>query len=313
MENKLAPIVLFVYNRPWHTLQTLESLKNNELSNESELFIYADGPKYNASVEDLEKIKETREIVRKNNWCGKVHIIESSYNRGLANSVINGVTEVINKYGKIIVLEDDLVTSKGFLRYMNDALNFYKNERRVMHISGYMFPLKCNLPETFFYNSTSCWGWGTWKDSWDLINLNSKDLLEKIHQKGNLDDFDFKKTFGFIQQLEHNVNGKLETWAIKWHSSVYLADGFSLHPNCSLVNNIGHDLTGANCVKTTRYDWDKLADEIKVKSIPIEESLIVRKGMIEFNSISGIDKKPLLKKIYTKIRKLITRFNILIH
>jgi hypothetical protein len=284
MENKLAPIVLFVYNRPWHTLQTLESLKNNELASESELFIYADGPKDDASIEDLEKIKETREIVRDNNWCGKVHIFESNHNKGLANSVINGVTEVINKFGKIIVLEDDIVTSKGFLRYMNDALDFYKNNHRVMHISGYMFPLKCKLPETFFYNATSCWGWGTWKHSWDLINLDANDLLEKINLKGNLDNFDYKKTFGFIQQLQQNANGILKTWAIKWHASVYLANGFCLHPNISLVNNIGHDLSGQNCVSTDVFSWNKLADKINVDKIKIEGSEIALKNMIKFYS-----------------------------
>ena len=283
MENKLAPIVLFVYNRPWHTLQTLNSLKNNELSNESELFIYADGPNDNASVVDLEKIKETREIIKKNNWCGNVHIIESTYNKGLANSIINGVTEVINKYGRIIVLEDDLVTSPGFLRYMNDALTIYENEDRVMHISGYTCPLKCKLPDTFFYNSTSCWGWATWKRSWKYFNNDAKYLYEKIIMNNNR-NFDYKGLFGFTKHLEDNISGKIKTWAIKWHSSVFLKNGYCLHPYPSLVNNIGHDLSGQNCVSTDVFSWNKLADKINVNEIKIEESEIAIKNMIKFYS-----------------------------
>ena len=128
---KLAPIILFVYNRPWHTEQTLRALMANELAVESELYIYADGPKPNATDEQLQKIREVRQLIRQEQWCGKVHVVESEKNKGLANSVINGVSEIVNKYGRIIVLEDDLKTSPTFLTYMNQALEYYESFHSV--------------------------------------------------------------------------------------------------------------------------------------------------------------------------------------
>ena len=128
---KLAPIILFVYNRPWHTEQTLRALMANELAAKSELYIYADGPKPNATDEQLQKIHEVRQLIRQEQWCDKVHIVESEKNKGLADSIIGGVTEIVNKYGKIIVLEDDIVPTTGFLQYMNDALEMYKDDEQV--------------------------------------------------------------------------------------------------------------------------------------------------------------------------------------
>lgn len=302
MSTNLAPIVLFVYNRPWHTLQTLESLKNNELASESELYVYCDGPKENASEQDLIKIKETRDVIKKNQWCGKVNIIERNDNKGLAYSIIDGVTDVVSRYGKIIVLEDDIVTSIGFLRYLNDALWFYENESKVMHISAYMFPLNLKLPETFFYNSATCWGWATWKRSWNHLNINANDLYEKLIIRGELDNFDYKESFGFIKQLNDNMEGKIKTWAIKWHTTIYLLDGFCLHPNISLINNIGHDSTGENCIPTSIYSWNNLAKKINVNVIPIKESYEAKNGMIKFNAIFRRSYKNSLMNFFKRIR-----------
>ena len=119
----LAPIVLFVYNRPLFLRQTLEALSCNELADQSELFIYADGPKINADITQLERIREVRAILREKQWCKKVTIRESEKNKGLADSIVGGVTEVVNERGRVIVIEDDVVTSKYFLRFMNDSLN----------------------------------------------------------------------------------------------------------------------------------------------------------------------------------------------
>ena len=150
MSNYLAPIVLFVYDRPWHTNQMLDSLAANKLADQSVLYIYSDGPKENSTIEQLKRINDVRELIRERKWCKEVNIVESKKNKGLANSIVDGVTEIVNRYGKIIVLEDDLVLSKGFLKYMNDSLSFYQNNNEVMHISGYMEPVNSNLPETFF-------------------------------------------------------------------------------------------------------------------------------------------------------------------
>jgi hypothetical protein len=242
MENNLAPIVLFVYNRPWHTLQTLESLKLNELASKSELFIYADGPKDNASVEDLEKIKQTREIIQQSKWCGKNSIIESEKNHGLASSVINGVTKIINEYGKIIVLEDDLIVAKCFLKFMNDGLALYSDSQNIYSINGYMFPVNTEKNETVLLPYISTWGWATWKNKWNGLEISdiNKSIFNQnkfIMKRFNLADYDYVSM----------LNNKQNSWGILWYYKVFIKNGLNVYPSKSLVKNIGFDGSGENC------------------------------------------------------------------
>jgi FkbM family methyltransferase len=287
----MAPIVLFVYSRPWHTQQTLMALAANHLADQSELIVFADGPKHNAMPEEIAKIKEVRDLVKEQLWCKTVTIYESNCNKGLADSIIEGVTKVVNKYGKVIVLEDDIVTSPGFLKYMNDALSLYENEDKVLHISGYMFPVNRRLPETFFYNTTSCWGWGTWARAWKYFDNDAKKLAELIYRKNLIKKFNIHNSYPFYSQLEDNSSGRLNTWAVKWYASFFLMNGFSLHPYPSLTNNIGHDNSGENCINNNFFNWDKLSTQINVKKIPIKESLNAISAMVKFNkNLSGIRK-----------------------
>lgn len=303
----LAKIVLFVYNRPWHTRKCLVSLARNDLANASELFIYADGPKENAKEEQLQKIKEVRRIIKEKKWCGKVEIIEREKNMGLANSVISGVTEIVNKYGEIIVMEDDLIVSTGFLKFMNEALCFYSDKKKVMHVSGYMFPIRANLPETFFYNSTSCWGWATWARAWKIFNSNSEVLLQKLKDSNRMKEFTLSDSNGHDKILYGLVSGKVDSWAIRWNTSVFLQKGLCLHPNKSLVRNIGHDDDGVNC----KYGWwseiylkQELADFIQINSIPLEESLEAREAVKKFNKTMG---NPLLfARLKEKVKSMFT-------
>ncbi len=248
----LAPIVLFIYNRPWHTRKTLESLEANDLSKEAELFIFADGPKKNASSEQLEKIKETRELIREKNWCGKINIIERDKNLGLAKSVISGVTEVVNKYGKIIVLEDDLILSKNFLHYMNNSLNLYEKSDKVMQISGYMFPVEITAKEdAFFLPFTTSWGWGTWKRVWDKFNEieNGLEILKKDKELRR--KFDLDGSYPYFKMLKSQQEGKVDSWAIRFYLSVFLENGLVLYPKKTLVKNIGMDGSGVHCALET--------------------------------------------------------------
>jgi hypothetical protein len=220
MKNKnLAPIVLFVYNRPWHTKQTIEALQKNELASESELFIYSDAPK-NKKAE--EKVKKVREYIKNIDGFKKITIIEREKNWGLANNIINGVTEIVNKYGKIIVLEDDLVTSPYFLRFMNEALEFYKHNEKVMHISGYMFPVfNDDLEDTFFIKPTTCWGWATWDRAWKYYKKDV-DYYLKIFDKKMIYDFNLNNSYKYFDQIIQNKEGKINTWAIFWYASCLL-------------------------------------------------------------------------------------------
>ncbi len=283
-EMTLAPIVLFVYNRPWHTRQTLEALAKNDLANQSKLYIYADGPKATATQEDLQKIQEVEEIVNSRTWCGEQEFIKRDRNWGLADNIVDGVTTIVNKHGKIIVLEDDILTSPGFLKFMNDALHVYENEEKVMHVSGYMFPVKKKLPSTFFYQPTTCWGWGTWNRSWSLANFDSHYLLEKFTNAQLIRDFNINNTYPFFTHLRENAYGAMKTWAIRWYANVFINHGFSLHPFPSLVNNIGNDGLGENCGTSNKYDWNILADKIDVRKVNIKQNRKALYSMQRFNN-----------------------------
>ena len=213
----LAPITLFTFNRPWHTEQTLNALMLNELANQSTLYIYCDGPKINATEIEIQNIKKVRSIVRKKQWCKKVKIIERTKNLGLANNIINGVSEIISQHGKVIVLEDDIKTSRGFLKYMNQSLELYNDNEKVFHISGYIYPHNKNLPDTLFYNVPLCWGWATWSRAWNNFNQDSLQLWCELIKYSKFKEFDKFGSDHLSLQLAFNILGKIDTWFIKWH------------------------------------------------------------------------------------------------
>ncbi|WP_316764279.1 glycosyltransferase [Pedobacter aquatilis] len=242
MQN-LAPIALFVYNRPQHTQRTIKFLQQNELAAESRLYIFSDGAK---TSNDDEKVAEVRAIINKTEGFKSVKIIERKENAGLANSVIAGVTQLINDYGQVIVFEDDLVTSPHTLTYFNDALNRYRNEEKVMHIGAYMYPLKSeSLPQSFFYRAATSWGWATWASAWAHFEPNIDTLLNQFDAKKK-SAFSIENSMNFWKQMQEFKKGKNNSWAIRWYASIFLKDGLTLNPAQSLVNNIGHDGTGVH-------------------------------------------------------------------
>lgn len=266
----LAPIALFVYNRPSHTQQTLEALKKNHLAVQSELFVFSDGPK---NENDRPYVAQVRGQIKQLNGFKQVTMQEQTRNQGLANSIVTGVTTILNQFETIIVLEDDIVTSPFFLDYMNDALQLYAQTPEVMHVSGHMFPTPFPLPETFFYNDTLCWGWGTWQRAWQNFNPDAQNLLKKIRSH-HPQRFDRHR--GYLQQLEANVSGKMKTWAVKWGASVYLKQGFCLQPKYSLTRNIGADGSGINRERNSSLLTQAVYNhQIKVSTQPLRESRLV--------------------------------------
>lgn len=301
-----APIALFVYNRPQHTKITLESLCRCWKADESDLYIYCDGPK---NQRDEKAVKEVREIVKSHEWCGSVHIKESAKNLGLAHSLISGITELVNKYGRIIVLEDDLVLSPYFLNFMNDALDFYQDESKVMHISGYMFPVQGQLPETFFYRATSCWGWATWDRAWQCFVPDIHTLLAGFQDKHQLWEFDIKGSMNYCKMLQDQANGTIDSWAIRWYASVFLNNGLCLHPGKSLVNNIGHDGTGVHCGSTDMYSVSVSKEQVSFFTQNIEESKKAVKLMANFYrgqkksfSVRIVNKLKMMKNLMIRQR-----------
>lgn len=299
---QLAPIILFVYNRPNHTLQTLNALQNNELSKNSVLYIYADGIKVNANSETIQKINETREIIKNKKWCKDVFIIEREQNFGLAKSVILGVTEIINKHNKAIVLEDDLITSPYFLNYMNEALDKYEYINSVACISGYIYPVN-NLPDLFFIKGADCWGWATWKRAWDLFETDGQKLLNELNEKKLTRQFDLNNSYPYTKMLQEQISGLNNSWAIRWLASAFLNNKLCLYPGKSLVNNIGTDGSGSHPGETDVYNTIPLNKPVILTDIKIEENKnALKKISSYFRALDLVGKKPsfykeLLKKI----------------
>lgn len=268
--HNLAPIVLFVYNRPWHTQRTIEALQANELANESELIVFADGAK---SSKDTEMVREVREYIHSVTGFKDIKIHEQDKNLGLANSVIAGVTQVVNEYGRIIVLEDDMVTSPYFLRYMNDALELYKDEEKVISIHGYMYPVEENLPETFFLKGADCWGWATWKRGWDLFEVDGKKLLRSFKSRRQRKEFDFNGSFPYYKMLIRQTKKQVDSWAIRWYASAFLKGKLTLYPGKSLVHNIGLDNSGVHCGNDSSYTGNRNFQKIECSPQIASENL----------------------------------------
>ncbi len=275
----LAPIVLFTYNRLAHTQQTVEALQRNVYARESRLIIYSDAPKNETAKEEVAAV---RSYLKGVDGFKEITLIERETNWGLARNIIDGVTKVVKRYGKIIVLEDDIVTSKYFLKYMNDALEIYKNEERVMAISGYMFPLKENITEeTYFLKSGFCWGWGTWAERWAefkrdpewAVNAFSKEEIYHFTTEGTSDAW---------EQVLANKKGKLYTWAIFWNIAIFKRNGYTLLPSISLSKNIGMDGSGEHCGASNVCDVPLNQRPVKYFSKCIEENAFAREQMREF-------------------------------
>ena len=267
----LAPIVIFSYNRPAHLRMTIEALANNKLAKDSVLYVFCDGPKANANEKQLALVAETRAVAKNASGFKEIHVVERERNYGLADNIVGAVTTIVGKYDRVITLEDDIITSVGFLKYMNDALELYKDDPAVMHISGYMFPHKEKLPETFFFEVPyPTGGWATWKRAWDFYN-NDIDYLYGYWSKRWKEFNKFGDNY-LQRQLEENKNGTLYTWFIKWHAVMLMKKGLTLYPHWSLSTCIGFDNTGTNCVATNKFDIKTLAESVKVERVPIKEN-----------------------------------------
>ena len=300
--NQLAPIVLFVYNRLWHTQETINALKKNSLALESELFIYADGAK---NEKDSHQVLQVRNYIKGIDGFKKVTIIERDINLGLADSIITGVSKIVDKFDKIIVLEDDLVTSPLFLRFMNDALELYERDNEVASIHGYQYPLKDsqNLPDTFFIKGADCWGWATWSRGWNLFEPNAKKLLNDLHSKGLQKELDFNNSYGYTRMLKNQIDGKVNSWAIRWYVSCFLKRKLTLYPKQSYVQNIGNDDSGTHSTQTDDFFIENLSQELLSlnKLVVFSEDLQAKKSMERyFKSI----KLNLFNKVFNKLRRV---------
>lgn len=264
----LAPVSLFVYNRLDHTIQTIEALQKNLLAAETSLFIFSDAPK---NEEKTDAVYEVRNYIKTIDGFKSVTIVERNSNYGLARSIIEGVTSIVSEYGRVIVLEDDLVTSPYFLKYMNDGLNVYDKNDDLASIHGYVYPID-GLPETFFMRGADCWGWATWKDKWAMFEPDGVKLLDELKRKNLINRFDFNGTYSYSKMLADQISGKNNSWAIRWYASAFLNNKYTLYPGKSLILNIGNDGSGTHCGETSAFTSELSNKAIEVTLIPVEDN-----------------------------------------
>ncbi len=297
----LAPVVLFVYNRLEHTKEVIETLSENQLAKKTELFVFSDAPK---NENGKEKVEAVRRFIHRKDWqekFKKVTITEAEKNKGLARSVIGGVSELIEQYGKVIVIEDDLVLSPFFLDYMNGALDFYENERNIWSISGYSFPMKSlkHYPHDVFYSYRGCsWGWATWADRWKLtdwkVDAYDRFVKDPAWQKR------FNRGGGDLtNMLRLQMEGQIDSWAVRWCFEQSNRDMYTVYPKYSYLGNDGWDGSGTNCGTDRTF---LVSNEKGIKSCNFEKLDIHHKIAREFylKYTDTLDKK--VKRNLKKIR-----------
>lgn len=297
-----APIALFTYNRPKHTRQVVESLLKNAESKDSILYIFSDGPK---TPEKKAGVERTREYIHTISGFKEVHVIEREQNWGLANSLIAGISELTETYGKAIVVEDDLVLSPFFLDYMNKALTKYENEERVSAISAFLNPIDCEAPNTFFLHYFACWGWGTWKRAWDMFNPDANELLRLMRWKKK--SFDMENSSGFYGMLFCQSRGLIDSWAIRFYASSFIADKLVLFPGVSYASQTGLDGSGVHCgAGAQNYSKVVLAqDSITLNDIELKQNNEMYQAFVRF--YSTINKSHSAKYKWVLVKSFVRR------
>ena len=274
-----CPLALFAYRRPEHLQRVVESLQANPESLETDLFIYSDAAK---TIDAQPGVEAVRSYVRTIYGFRTITIIEREKNYGLSRSITEGVTALCEKYGRVAVVEDDVVVSRYFLSWLNRALDKYEFDNRVMSIGCYVFPNESVLPATFFLNITDCWGWAVWKRSWDIYEPDGEKLLYQLMQRRLGQRFDLEGAYPYTDMLREQIAGRNDSWAVRWYASAVLSGGLTIYPGKSMTMNIGFDGSGAHCGTEKAYKVDLAQHDIAVNDIPVEESPELRRIWSEF-------------------------------
>ena len=290
----LAPIALFTYNRPYHTRKTVEALQQNKLSSKSDLIVFSDGPKEGSAGEQVQQVRNYLKTIQHFN---SVRIVERKTNYGLSANILDGVHQIISQYGKIVVLEDDLVTSPFFLDFMNEGLLLYENDEKVIGLHGFLLPVSETLPSTFFLRGADCSGWATWKRGWDIFQPDASVLLERLVKSKQTEQFEFDGNYPYIQMLKDQISGKTSSWAIRWYASAFLDNRYTLYSGKSLVSNIGGDGSGTNHGFEYSLPAPVDPDPVKVSRIEICQNTKAYKAFSEYH------RKAMHPNLWKKIRR----------
>ena len=264
--SNLAPIAIFVYARPEHTKKMMESLIENSSAKESPIYVFCDNAKKEKDIENVNEVRKYMHEIESKNIFKEIHIIEAEKNLGLANSIISGVTKIINEYKKIIVLEDDLVLSNNCIDYMNEALEFYEKNKKIWSISAYNVPIE--IPKEYdkdvYLSYRGCsWGWATWYDRWNDIDWDVKDYKKfkisikkrrRLNRGGN----------DMASMMDKQMQGLIDSWAIRWCYAQSKKDMYTVYPVKSLIYNEGLDGTGTHQSNTNRFSVVISDEKIKL-------------------------------------------------
>lgn len=295
----LAPIALFVYNRPDHLTRVAEALAHNREASMSKLFIYSDAPKSAAAEE---KVAAVRSVARSLTGFRSVDVVEQSTNQGVARSIIQGVSDLSARFGKVIVIEDDLMPSPYFLQYMNSALDLYRDKEEVISIHGYSYPVTEALPETFFLRGADCWGWATWKRGWDLFERDGRKQLVELESRNLTRAFDFDGSYPYTQMLRDCLEGKNDSWAIRWYASAFLLGKITLYPGSSQIQNIGADGSGFHVGATRSFEHDTWGRSVHLIPVPLQESQEARRAFAKY--LAGLE-PALSVRLLRKLKRLV--------
>jgi|SRR5215213_734773 len=304
-----TPIALFLYNRPVHARLALESLSRCRRLDECSLRIYCDGPR---RPEDSASVAETREVARE--WAAQLNaeVMERETNLGLARSIVNGVSELCDSHGCVIVVEDDFSLSPAFLDYMLSALDRYAGEPNVYQISGYMFPIQhASKPDAFFLPLTTTWGWATWARAWRVFDWNAPGAGDLQHDAELRRRFNLNNAYPYAEMLGSKLKSENDSWGILFWWAVFKAGGLVLHPRKSLVWNGGFDETGTHCgdqswagqslVEITSDTWFEgsfvFPDEVVVDELALSKVIrFLRSEQSEGNLIERIRRRILQRR-----------------
>jgi hypothetical protein len=268
-------VVLFVYKRPELTIKVLEGLKKNEIKN---LIVFCDGPK---NTEDTEKIFEVQRLIKKIDWC-HVELYCSESNKGLANSIIEGVSSVLKRFDKIVVLEDDCIPDTGFINFMDACLNKYKDNARIMSVTGYSLPIK--IPDSYEYDvyfsyRAMSWGWGTWKKAWSKVDWEVSDYKEFAKDKTRQKNFN-RGGNDLTRMLKKQMDGEIDSWAVRWAYAHSKENALCVCPSNTLISNIGFGSGATHCESEKGYEYynRSVSDrELHSRDLRLPNELIINK------------------------------------
>ena len=295
-----SPVVLFAYMRPAHLEQTITSLLRNPEAGATHLHVFCDAAK---RPEHQKQVDAVRRYVSSITGFASVTAVHRQANMGLANSIIGGVSDLLRLHESVIVLEDDLVVSPHFLRYMNDGLACYANDSKVASIHGYTYPVAQSLPETFFLRGADCWGWATWRRAWEHFNPNGGELLAELRASKLTHAFDLDGAYPYTRMLKDQIAGRNNSWAVRWHASCFLKDMLTLYPGRSLVANIGNDDSGTHGGYSTDYDVEVALQPVSVRRIELIESRTATNAVSTYFKT----KRRVFRRILNRARRTLVR------